>query len=251
MAEFSFKDNFSKQSDTYLKYRPHYPEELYSFLAGLCAEKKLAWDCGTGNGQAAVSLVKHFSNVLASDPSEAQIKNAIASTHVIYKVCSAENSGLESKSIDLITVANALHWFQFDTFYTEVKRILKSDGIIAVWCYGSPIHLQSAAVNEVIRKLHDDVLGKFWLPENRLVEQKYKTIPFPFSELPHPNFTMEKNLSEKDLLGLFHSWSAVQRYKDSEQADPVALIEKDLREAWGKDERQCFTWELTLKLGRN
>ena len=251
MSELSFKDNFSKQSESYLKYRPQYPDELYSFLAGVCKERQLALDCGTGNGQAAVSLAKHFDQVVASDPSEAQIKNAIHASNVSYKVLKAEYSWLENKSVDLITVANALHWFRFELFYKEARRILKDGGVLATWCYGSPIHMQSAEINEVIRKLHDDVLGNFWLPENRLVEQKYKTIPFPFTEIEHPDFTMEKELNENDLLGLFHTWSAVQRYKDSKKLDPVAFIEKDLKTAWGKEEKQKFKWELTLKLGRN
>ncbi|MBL7932209.1 MAG: class I SAM-dependent methyltransferase [Bacteroidia bacterium] len=198
-----------------------------------------------------MSLAKHFKKVIATDPSEAQIKNAIGAENISYKISSAENSGLENNSADLVTIANALHWFEFDLFYKEVKRILKPGGVIAAWCYGSPIHLQSKEINELIKKLHDDILGNFWLTENRLVEQKYKTIPFPFKEIEHPDFTMEKELNENDLLGLFHSWSAVQRYKDTKKQDPVAIIEGDLKTAWGKEEKQKFKWELTLKPGRN
>lgn len=251
MSEFAFKDNFSKQSDIYLKYRPQYPPALYSFLSDLCFEKNLAWDCGTGNGQAAVGLSKHFRQVIATDPSSSQIKNAIPEKNVSYKVGSAENSELDDRSVDLITVANALHWFQPDTFYKEAKRILKPGGLIAVWCYGSPIHQQRKDTSHIIAKLHDDILGNFWLPENRLVEQKYKTIEFPFRELESPEFIMEKDMTESDLLGLFHSWSAVQRYKDTEKSDPVALIEKELSKAWGEEPSQRYKWELTLKVGRN
>jgi SAM-dependent methyltransferase len=244
-----FKDNFSKQSDLYLRYRPHYPDELYQYLASLTTGKKLAWDCGTGNGQAAIGIANYYETVVATDPSEQQITNAIPYENVSYSVSKAEQSPLAENSVDLITVANALHWFEFDKFYTEVNRVLKPGGVLAAWAYGNPSH--SDRVDKVITYFHDVVLGDYWLNENRLVEKKYSTVPFPFSELVTPDFKIKRELSRNDLVGLFHTWSAVQRYKDRNGKDPVALIEKDLDTAWdGGPLPKLFTWELVLKAGR-
>ncbi len=250
MSYNHFKDHFSKQAAAYFKYRPQYPQDLFAFLSSLCAERCLAWDCGTGNGQAAVGLSHYFDKVVASDPSEAQINAAFRAPNIEYKIAPAERSGLESGSIDLVTVANALHWFDFPAFYAEVNRILKPEGLLAVWCYGCPIHNSSKSVNDLISYLHNTILGDYWLAENRLVENKYKDVSFPFSELPVPELKMEKHLSHEGLLGLFHSWSAVQRFKDKTQRDPVTEIEKDLHRAWGSQEFQAFHWELTVRVGR-
>src|ERR1051325_10295174 len=120
----TFKDNFSKQSDIYAIYRPHYPTGLYSYLASLTKSHKLAWDCGTGNGQAAIGLTDFYDRIIATDASEQQIKNAVVHQKISYHVSTAENNVIETNSIDLLTVANALHWFDFDVFYREVKRVL-------------------------------------------------------------------------------------------------------------------------------
>lgn len=242
-----FKDNFSKQSDTYLKYRPHYPDKLYEHLYEVCAKNELAWDCGTGNGQAAFGLARHFTKIIASDPSEQQIKNAIPLKNVSYKVAAAEQSGLENESVDLISIANALHWFDQTKFFEEAQRVLKPCGILAAWCYGNPKH--SSEIDNIIDHLHDDILGSYWLAENRLVEKGYSTIDFPFQELKSPDIKMEKELAFDDLLGVLNSWSATQRYKDKNGSDPVSLIKKDLENVWpDKMQAKLFYWELVVKL---
>ncbi len=154
-----FKDNFSKQSDLYVKYRPHYPGGLFSFLSSLTPEHKLCWDCGTGNGQAAVYLAEYYDKVIATDPSEEQIKNAISHAKVIYKVEKAEEPDLDNKSVDLLTVANAMHWFNFDEFYKTANRVVKKNGIIAAWAYGLPTVDED--VNKLLEHLHHVVLNDF------------------------------------------------------------------------------------------
>ncbi len=245
----TFKDNFSKQAELYARYRPLYPEQLYNYLSSLCSQHKLAWDCGTGNGQAALGIARHFEKVIATDPSEQQIKMARSCNNVSYSVSRAENSPLDTGSADLITVANALHWFDFDAFYREAQRVLKPGGILAAWSYANPSH--SPEFDKVTDRYHDEIIGGYWLPESWLVIKKYTTLPFPYTPIVSPEFKIEKQLAFDDLVGLFNTWSATQRYKDEHGKDPVKLIERELAEAWGdKTHKKIFTWDLALKIGR-
>lgn len=244
----NFKDNFSKQSGVYHKYRPSYPKELFEYLSNLSKANKLAWDCGTGNGQAALGLADHFEKVYATDPSEQQISKAQTHPKITYKAEKAENCSLKSNYVDLITVAQALHWFDFEKFYSEVKRVLKPEGIVAVWTYGLP--QISSEIDELVLHFHDNIVGEFWQKENQFVSEKYKTIPFPFKEIKTPSFKFEKEISLEDLRGLLLSWSATQRYKDQNGKNPILEIDNDLQNNWGKSEETQFaTWNIFLKVG--
>jgi SAM-dependent methyltransferase len=245
----NFNDNFSKQSDSYVKFRPGYPPELFAYLQTVAPGNDLAWDCGTGNGQSAIRLADHFTKVIATDPSAEQVKNAIPHDRVTYRVEKAESSGLEDRSADLITVAQAIHWFDFDAFYAEVKRVLKDKGVLAAWAYGLPEI--SPEVNEVIRHFHDVTIGDFWQPQNRLIENGYATIPFPFEQLSPPDFYIRKEASLPEVLGLTRSWSATQRYIDANGVNPVEELEPRLKEVWKDADRKELTWKLILKVGRN
>ena len=246
----TFTDNFSRQSETYQKYRPTYPRELFAYLSTLTKEHELAWDCGTGNGQSVIGLAEFYKTVYATDPSEQQIKHAMPHERVVYKVERAENCGLEDNAADLVTVAQAIHWFDFDLFYKEVKRVLKPDGIIAAWTYGLPII--SPQIDQLIRHFHDEVVGEFWQTENKLVEQEYATIPFPFKSIPSPDFTMHKTMSFNDLLGLLNSWSAVQKFKEKTGFNPVDELGNELGKLWGNTENvKEVAWKLVLKAGQN
>ncbi|HEX6981553.1 MAG TPA: class I SAM-dependent methyltransferase [Balneolaceae bacterium] len=245
-----FKDNFSKQSNTYLKYRPTYPGELFEYLRSLTEGHDVAWDCGTGNGQAAISLTKYYKKVYATDPSEQQIRNALPHRQIVYKVEKAEHSGLKDQSVDLITVAQAIHWFNFDEFYTEAKRVLKDNGAIAAWTYSLPAI--SDKIDNIIKDFHDQTLGEYWLYENSLVIKRYSTIPFPFKKLSTPAFLMHKELSLNDLVGFISSWSAVQRYKSKNGNNPVDKLETKLAKLWGgRNEVKEARWEIILKAGQN
>lgn len=244
----SFKDNFSKQSNAYQKYRPSYPKELFEYLSNISKTHNLAWDCGTGNGQSAVGLAHYFENVYATDPSERQISNALSHPKITYRVEKAETCSLENKSADLITVAQALHWFDFEKFYAEVKRVLKPNGIIAVWTYSLP--KISFEIDEIVLHFQDNILGGFWQKENQFVSEEYRTIPFPFKEIETPSFKFQKKITFEDLKGLLVSWSATQRYKDQNGTDPVLEIENNLLNLWRKShETKLATWNIFLKVG--
>ncbi|MDP2686237.1 MAG: class I SAM-dependent methyltransferase [Aequorivita sp.] len=244
----NFKDNFSKQSDVYQRYRPSYPKKLFEYLSNLSKANELAWDCATGNGQSAIGLVDYFEKVFATDPSGQQISNAVSHPKIIYRVEKAENSSLENNSVDLITVAQALHWFDFEKFYSEVRRVLKPNGIIAVWTYGLP--KISSKIDQLILHFHDNIVGEFWQKENLLVSEEYKTIPFPFREIETPAFQFQREIAPEDLKGLFFSWSATQRYLEQSRKNPVLEIENDLQKLWKKEEEtKLATWNIFLKAG--
>jgi SAM-dependent methyltransferase len=244
-----FKDHFSAQAEIYRRYRPQYPAELFEYLSSLISHHDLAWDCGTGNGQCAMALVRHFKMVFASDPSAAQITNATPHERITYKIEKAEASSLKEQTVDLVTVANALHWFHFDQFYAEAKRVLKKNGIIAAWAYKTPT--VSPAIDEVVSHFHNVLLNDYWLPENRLIESDYNTVPFPFSVLATPSFQIKKELTLDEFLGHLRSWSATQRYIDKNENDPVEKLKMELQTAWNESEKKEVTWPLIMKVGKN
>lgn len=243
-----FKDNFSTQSKLYSKHRPRYPDSLFAYLASLVAEHYLVWDCGTGSGQAAIGLANFFEKVIATEPSASQLAHAVRHARVEYRNEAAETSSLEYQSADMITVANAMHWFKLEEFYTEVNRVLKPGGIVAAWCYALPE--VSSAIDAVVRHLHDEVLGNYWQAENRLVEKEYRTIAFPFRELETPQFYAESQVVFNDLLGYLNTWSATQRYSADRGHNPVDALKPDLEAAWADAESHKMRWKLALKVGR-
>ncbi len=244
-----FKDHFSGHSESYARYRPTYPSALYEFLASLVIESDLAWDCATGSGQAARGLSPYFDRVIASDASENQVKNAENPGNIEYRVFRAEDADIRDKTVDLVTVAQALHWFDFDSFYREASRVLKRDGIMAVWTYR--IHEIEKEIDAIVTRFYGDVVGPFWPPERKHVESGYDTIPFPFDEIPSPEFSMELQWQLDDLLGYIESWSAVQRYKERKGENPIPLLRKELEKPWENPEKaRTVRWPLTIKIGR-
>ena len=244
-----FKDHFSKQSDTYAKFRPSYPDELFTFLASLCPAHDLAWDCATGNGQAANSLTKYFNKVVATDASEAQLKNAKQNEKVTYKLALAEDSGIESSSADIVTIAAAIHWFDFEKFYKEVKRVLKPGGIIAAWTYNDAS--VNSAVDACEKKLSDGILRDYCPKESQLVKDRYRTIPFPFERIETPTFSYSRKTNLHDLEEYFKTWSATQRYIDTTGRNPYDEVRKDFADAWGNsDEMKDIRWDLVMLIGK-
>ncbi|MEN8175435.1 MAG: class I SAM-dependent methyltransferase [Pseudomonadota bacterium] len=249
MTEQTFKDHFSGSSETYAHHRPRYPEALFRHIAGKTRHRHLAWDCATGNGQAARGLAAYFDEVIATDASTAQIAQAVPHPKVEFRVAPAERSGLAPASVDLVTVAQALHWFDFDAFYTEVRRVCRPGGVLAAWCYG--LAVVSPAVDEIINELYAGTLGPFWPGERRHVETGYRQIPFPFAETETPDFAMQRDWQAGDMLGYLSSWSAVARYRDRFGRDPLEPVRQALVRAWGGDSvRHRVTWPLTLRIGR-
>lgn len=246
VTESGFKDHFSKQAADYAKFRPRYPEELFQWLGSTAPANQLAWDCATGSGQAAVELAKVFERVIATDASEKQVANAERDPRVEYRVATAENSGLESGRCDLITVAQALHWFDLEKFYAEVRRALKPRGVIAAWAY--KLATVSPEIDAIVTHYYSEVVGPYW-PEERALVEKFEELAFAFNEITAPAFEMTAEWSIEHLLGYLRTWSATQRFLAAEKRDPLEGVEQELRSAWG-DETRRVVWPLTLRVGR-
>jgi ubiquinone/menaquinone biosynthesis C-methylase UbiE len=225
-----FKDHFSKQAAGYARFRPRYPQKLFDYLGSIAPSRQVAWDCGTGNGQAAVGLASVFDRVIATDASEKQIANAQSHERVEYRVAPAENSGIGSATIDLIMVAQALHWFDLDRFYAEARRVLKAGGILAASAYNL-LHVESA-IDEVVNRYYYKVVGRFWPPERKLVEQ-FADLPFPFHKVDAPRFEMTAQWNLDHLLGYLQTWSSTQLFIAANGSDPLEQIVAELRAAWG------------------
>ena len=246
----TFEDHFSKQAQLYAQYRPKYPEEVYAYLASLAPGHSLAWDCGTGNGQAAIGLAAYFDRVYATDASAEQVSRAQPHEKVEYRVESAEHVSLGDSSVDLVTVAVAVHWFDFDEFYREVRRVLKPDGILAVWTYS--FTEISPEIDSVVRTYYYETLRGFWPERIHYLEEKYETLPFPFEEIASPSFAMERNLNLAQYAGFLDSWSATQRYKEQKGHHPLGVIWDELSAAWGNEkEPRLVRWPLYFRIGRN
>jgi SAM-dependent methyltransferase len=244
-----FEDHFSRQAQAYAKHRPRYPAALFAYLAAIAPGNRLAWDCGTGSGQAAVSLAEHFARVIATDASAEQIASARRHERVRYEVCPAEHTDLASCSVDVVTVAQALHWFDLDSFYAGARRVLRPGGVLAAWCY----HLTviEPAVDRVLARYYNEVVGPYWSPRVRLVNEHYRTIAFPFEELEPPAFTGETLWSLSDVVGYLDSWSSTQRFAEGRGYHPVDEIRRELSEAWGEPQsRRLVRWPLYIRVGR-
>lgn len=242
-------DHFTAVAKQYAHSRPTYPPELFAWLAQACAERELAWDVGAGNGQASAALAEHFAKVWATDLSEAQIAQAASHPRIEYRVAPADRSGLPDASVDLVTVAQALHWFDLDAFYSEVRRVLKPSGLIAVWTYGV-LHVEGDAVEERVSRFYHDVVGAYWPAERRHVETAYAQLPFPFAKVPSPEFAIRLAWTLDDLLGYCRSWSATARCQSATGSDPVTALEADLAPVWGaRDQRRVVTWPIAMHVG--
>ncbi len=248
MKPATFKDHFSAQAADYARYRPRYPRALFAYLASLCPEHELAWDCATGNGQAAHSLAEHFTQVIATDASAEQIANAAPHAGVDFQVAPAAQSPLATHAADLITVAQALHWFDHDAFYAEVDRVLKPNGVLAVWTYS--LLRFNPALDAVIKHYYGEVVGSYWPVERRLVEEEYRPIPFPFDEITPPAFSLTLAWSLDELFGYLRTWSATRRFMEDNDTNPISQIADDLTKAWGDAEKRLAFWTLPLRVGR-
>ncbi|NND44990.1 MAG: class I SAM-dependent methyltransferase [Xanthomonadales bacterium] len=245
-----FKDHFSGHAQDYARHRPGYPEALFSWLAKRCNRHQLAWDCGAGNGQASGALARHFEVVIATDPSAEQLKHAPPISGVEFRLAPAEASGLDRASVDLVAVAQALHWFDLDRFYAEVRRVLRPGGLVAAWTY---IQVEvNPEVDAVVRHLYENVLGAYWPPERRLVETGYADLPFPFEPLATPAFEACERWDLAAFTGYLGSWSASRRYQQLKKANPLEKVEDSLAQAWGTPGVvRRVRWPLALRVGRH
>jgi SAM-dependent methyltransferase len=242
------KDNFSRQAGDYARFRPRYPAALYDFLLSLTPARDAAWDAGTGNGQVAAQLAQVFRQVHATDISTRQLEKAPPLPNVTCRVCRAESTGFPDGSFDLVTVAQALHWFDFDAFYAEVRRVARPGAVLAAWGYNL-LHIEPA-VDALVRELYHDVVGPYWDAERRHVEASYATVPFPFPTLPAPPLQMVTHWQREHLLGYLNTWSAVQGYIKANGADPVAALRPRLEALWPADDIREVQFPLFLRAGR-
>ena len=223
------KDNFSKQSETYKKFRPEYPEELYKVILTHSKNRESCWDCGTGNGQVAKELSKNFKNVFATDISENQLKLAYKKPNISYSISRAEKTPFNDNQFDIITVAQAIHWFHFNSFYKEAKRVGKPNSKIFVIGYG--LLKINPRIDKIITKFYTEIIGAYWDKERRHIDNKYNSIEFGFEEIPAPkNLEMALEWDMQQLIGYLNSWSSVQKYIVKNGSNPVDLIKKELLE---------------------
>jgi SAM-dependent methyltransferase len=244
------KDLFSKQAATYARYRPTYPVTLIDYIVSFVKEKNTAWDCATGNGQAAVLLAKHFDKIVATDTSEKQIMLAEKKDNIVYSTGKAEGTHFADHTFDLITVAQAYHWFQFDLFEKEVKRIAKPGAVVAVWGYNIP-QCNDETINRLIKHFYKDTVGPYWDPERKYVDDAYSTVPFNFEPLPTADFSIEVNWNQDDLPGYLNSWSSVQHFIKANQYNPVDQLALSLQGLWPDNTNMMtFRFPLFLRIGR-
>jgi len=246
-----FKDHFSARAAQYAAFRPVYPDALIDHISALSPRRALALDCGTGSGQAAASLATRFDRVVATDRSSEQLRHAVAAPNLEYRGTAAEDSGLPDGSVDLVTAAQALHWFDIPAFFREARRVLAPDGVIAVWGYGDPI-LHEPALQTALHEFNRGLLEPYWPAERELLLAGYATIDFPFAEISVPRFELRERWTLAQLAGHLRSWSAVGRYEARHGRDPVIDLVKTLTKTWGApDALHTISWPLRARTGRH
>lgn len=243
-------DYFSRQATEYALYRPHYPAELFAYYASAAPIRDLAWDCATGSGQAAVPLAEYFDCVVATDLSESQVRSAARKPRVHYAVASSGAACIADRRADLVTVAQALHWFDLSGFYAELDRVLKPGGIFAVSSYDSAT-IDDPALQQPYADFEWGTLGAFWPPRRKLVGMALRDFEFPYAELTPPSFTLQAHWTLVELIGYVRSWSATANFIAQTGRDPTPHLERALRRPWGDpDRRRLVRWPFILRVGR-
>jgi ubiquinone/menaquinone biosynthesis C-methylase UbiE len=241
------KDNFSQQAAEYSRYRPTYPAALFDFLLSIVDNRDAAWDCGTGNGQVAVVLSGFFDQVQATDISARQIDLAIRRDNIVYSIQRAEETSFADHSFGLVTVAQAIHWFDFTPFYNEVKRTLKPGGVLAVIGYG--LARVDPETDKIIDDFYYNVVGPYWDKERKYIEEGYQTIPFPFREIAAPELTNHYEWSLEEFTGYLGTWSAVQHYIHANNSDPVIAARERLALHWPAETTRKVSFPILLRVG--
>ena len=245
MNSGKFKDYFSENSAQYGHYRPHYPKELFQYLASISPNNNNAWDCACGTGQSAVGLSEYFKKVIATDAIENQIKKEKKQPGITYEILQAENTTFANEEIALITVAQALHWFKIESFFTEANRVLTTNGILAVWTYN--LLKINEQLDTIIGELYYQILPQYWAPERKMVENGYSGISFPFTTIHSPSFKMQEKWDLGQLLGYIKTWSAIKEYKKkNKESNELHDIFAEISSQWGAPEsKKTITWPLT------
>lgn len=244
-----YQEHFATHPERYEKYRPTYPDALFNYLSSLVKTRELAWDCATGNGQAAIGLSPYFEEVVASDAQLAQLQQAKDKSNIVYVKWQANKTDLEKHSVDMVTVAQALHWLDFESFYDEVRRVLKPGGVLAAWCYA--VGRMSPEIDKAVSHLYAKVLKDCWPDERHYIDDHYRSIPFPFEILEAPAFEMQKSFDYESFMGYLSTWSAVKEYQARTKKDPLKHIQADIKAAFEKDgPTQEMVWPIHMLVGR-
>ena len=244
-----FEDHFSGVAASYAAFRPGYPQELFRWLASVTPRNDLAWDCACGTGQSTRGLAAHFDNVVGTDGSFSQAVSASGPGNIVFAVSLADPAPLPDRTVDLVTVGQALHWFAGEPFFTEVGRVLTPGGVFAAWTYGLP-RLGNSAVEDAMLSFYSDTVGPYWPPERQLVMEGYASLDLPMEELRAPDFPMQVRWTLPQLLGFLRSWSATARYVKIHRTDPVAPLAGELESLWGDTRSLEVSWPLTVRAGR-
>ncbi|MBK6265379.1 class I SAM-dependent methyltransferase [Marivirga sp. S37H4] len=242
------KDNFSSQSDKYMKFRPTYPLDFFNYLNSVVTNKQNAWDCGTGNGQIAFELAKTFNNVFATDISQTQIDNALQANNIKYSVQPAEKTNFDNQKFDLTVVAQAVHWFDFEKFYKEVKRTSKTNALLCIVGYGR-IEI-SSQIDDIIKDFYTNVIGKYWDKERKYIDENYETIPFPFEEIQSPKFENKHQWTLEHLIGYLNTWSAVKHFIKKNGYNPIDELEGKLKQQWNSERIKEVNFPILLRIGK-
>ena len=246
----AFIDLFSDNAALYASARPHYPAALFDFIASIAPAARSVWDCATGNGQAAVSLARHFDAVYATDPSSEQIANAVPCKGVEYSIQQAESTSFANASFDAVCVAQALHWFDLPTFFREAQRVMKPHGVFAAWGYA---WFTVSPEFDAVFKCHIlDVIAADWAPQNALLWRAYKDVNMPFDSILAPTLRIEESWTLHQLLAYVHSWSATRRCIARNGAAFFNQAELRLSQCWGApDSRETVFMPIHLLVGAN
>lgn len=242
------KDNFSKQALQYSRFRPGYPQQLYDFLLQLLPVKKAAWDAGTGNGQVAAKLSDYFEKVFATDISANQLANSVKKKNIFYSVENAQQSSFANNQFDLITVAQAIHWFDFEKFYKESERTLKSNGVIAIFGYN--LMRISTEIDLIIDDFYKNIIGLYWDRERKYVDENYSTISFPFKEIKCPVLNNDCEWNVEQVIGYINTWSAVQYFISTNNRNPVDEIAEPLKKLWRNDLKRKVSFPIFMRAGK-
>lgn len=240
-------DRFSGHADLYARYRIDYPDALYLYILSFVGQRQAAWDCATGNGQVASALAKYFEQIEATDISQNQLEQAPVLPNVRYQISRAEQTPFAPEQFDLVTVGQALHWFDVDAFHREVRRVLKPGGVVAEWGYG--LNTVNPAVDRLVGDFYRDVIGSYWDAMRQHVENQYAQLPFDFADAHFADFTVEKNWTGEWFLNYLRTWSAVRKFISVNGYDPVDALTEPLYAAWGAGE-QVVRFPVFLRLGK-
>jgi SAM-dependent methyltransferase len=242
------RDSFGLDAAGYRQFRPRYPASMFRYLAKLSPSREAALDCATGNGQAAIELAKLFARVAAFDSSQAQIDKAAADDRIEYRVARAETLPFTGWRFDLVTVAQAAHWFDLAEFYRKLSAVLVPGAVIAIWGYS--YSRVDPAVDALVEAELLTRIAPYWADGNKVIVEHYRSIDFPFEPLDWPRFVACHQWSRMDYMQYMRTWSAVRSFVADNWLDPVAELEASLRSVWSDRTARTVEFDLVGRLGR-